>query len=67
MRRHSTDLVSLSFGLLFAAIGILLLADERLALSWDWLAPAVAIGFGAIFIAAGWRRRGPAMDGEIDN
>lgn len=58
MTRHSTDLVSLAFGLLFAAIAAVMLADGRLALSWDWLAPAIAIGFGAILIAAGWRQRG---------
>ena len=67
MARHDTDLVSLSCGLLFAAVGAVMLAGERLALSWDWLAPAVAIGFGAIFIAAGWRRRAPTPDPEIES
>ena len=62
MTRHATDLVSLAFGLLFAAIGALLLADQRLAISSDWLVPAVAIGFGAILIAAGMRRRAPTGD-----
>ncbi len=57
MTRHATDLVSLAFGLLFAAVGAVLLADERLAIATDWLLPAVAIGFGAILIAAGWRQR----------
>jgi cytochrome c-type biogenesis protein CcmH/NrfF len=56
MTRHATDLV----GLLFAAIGAVLLADQRLAISTDWLAPVVAIGLGAILIAAGARRRGAA-------
>ena len=60
MMRHPTDLVSLAFGLLFAAVGAVLLADVRLAISTDWLVPAVAIGFGAILILAGARRRGPA-------
>jgi cytochrome c-type biogenesis protein CcmH/NrfF len=60
MTRHATDLVSLAFGLLFAAIGAVLLADQRLAISTDWLAPVVAIGLGAILIAAGARRRGAA-------
>lgn len=62
MTRHRTDLVSLAFGLLFAAIGAILLADQRLAITTDWLAPAVAIGFGAILIAAGARRRVPDED-----
>ncbi len=63
MTRHTTDLVSLAFGVLFAAIGLVLLADERLAVSTDWLAPATAIGFGAILIAAGWRHREAADEG----
>ena len=57
MTRHSTDLVSLGFGLLFATIGGVMLADARLALSTEWLVPAIAIGLGAILIAGGWRRR----------
>jgi hypothetical protein len=62
MPRHATDLVSLAFGLLFAAFGVVLLAGQRLAISTDWLAPGVAIGLGAILIAAGARRRGPAEE-----
>ena len=57
MTRHPTDLVSLAFGLLFAAVAAVMLADERLALSWDWMAPGIAIGLGATLIAAGLRRR----------
>ena len=57
MTRHTTDLVSLAFGLLFLAVGAVLLVDERLSISTDWLVPAVAIGFGVILIAAGWRQR----------
>ena len=64
MTRHPTDLVSLAFGLLFAGIGAVLLADERLLLSTDWLVPAVAIGFGAMLIAAGARRRDARPGGE---
>jgi hypothetical protein len=62
MTRHATDLASLAFGLLFAAIAAVLLADQRLAISTDWLAPVVAIGFGAILIAAGARRRASAEE-----
>lgn len=65
MTRHATDLVSLAFGLLFAGIGAVLLADERLAISTDWLVPTVAIGFGAILIAAGWRRRDTPGPGSM--
>ena len=66
MIRHDTDLVSLAFGLLFATIGLGILADARFAISWEWLAPAIAIGFGAILIAAGWRRRAPGTEPTIE-
>ena len=62
MKRHGTDLLWLAFGLLFAAIAAVVLADERLALSTDWLVPAVAIGCGAILVAAGWRQRRAGED-----
>jgi hypothetical protein len=61
MNRHPADLVSLAFGLLFSVIGLVVLANDQLALSWEWLAPTMVIALGAIFIAAGWRRR-PAPD-----
>jgi hypothetical protein len=53
MTRHPADLLSLTFGLLFAAIGILLLTGSIDSLSLGWIAPAVAIGLGALLIAAG--------------
>jgi hypothetical protein len=66
MTRHDTDLFSLAFGLLFAAVGLGILADARFAISWEWLAPSIAIGFGAILIAAGWRRRAPRAEPTIE-
>ena len=59
MTRHPVDFVSLTFGVLFAVIGLVLLAGDQLALTWEWLAPATVIGLGAILIAAGWSRRAP--------
>jgi hypothetical protein len=59
MTRHPVDLVSLTFGALFAVIGLVMLAGDQLALSWEWLAPATVIGLGVILIAAGWSRRAP--------
>jgi len=57
MTRHPIDFVSLAFGVLFAVIGLVMLAGDRLALSWEWLAPATVIALGAILITAGWTRR----------
>jgi hypothetical protein len=57
MTRHPVDFVSLPFGVLFAVIGLVMLAGDQLALTWEWLAPATVIGLGAILIAAGWNRR----------
>jgi hypothetical protein len=59
MTRHPVDFVSLTFGALFAVIGLVLLAGDQLALTWEWLAPAIVIGLGTILIAAGWSRRAP--------
>lgn len=57
MTRHPVDFGSLAFGALFAVIGVVMLAGDRLALSWEWLAPATVIVLGSILIAAGWNRR----------
>lgn len=61
MTRHPVDFVSLTFGSLFAVIGLVMLAGDQLSITWEWLAPATVIGLGAILIAAGWSRR--AHDG----
>jgi hypothetical protein len=52
MTRHPADIVSLAFGLLFAAIGLVLLSDSVGALSWEWLAPAAVIVVGVLLIVA---------------
>ena len=52
MIRHPADIVSLAFGLLFAAVGLVLLSDSTGALSWEWLAPAAVIVLGLLLIVA---------------
>ena len=53
MARHPADLVSLAFGLLFAAIGLVLLSGGAGALSLAWLGPLVAVALGGLLIVAG--------------
>ena len=50
MTRHSPDLVSLTFGMLFAAIGILLLLGRLDGIRLDWLVPAVTVVLGVLLI-----------------
>ena len=52
MSRHSTDPVSLLFGLLFAAIGLVLLSGGERALSLAWVGPLTAVALGALLILA---------------
>ena len=48
--RHSPDLVSLTFGMFFTAIGILLLLGRLDGISLDWLIPVVAVVLGVLLI-----------------
>jgi hypothetical protein len=60
MSRHPADLLSLAFGLLFAAIGLVLLSGDTGALSLAWVGPLTAIALGALlFLAARSSRTGP--------
>lgn len=52
MGRHPADLLSLAFGLLFAAIGLVLLSGDRGALSLAWVGPLTAIALGALLVLA---------------
>ena len=52
MPRHSADPVSLLFGLLFAAIGLVLLSGDDRALSLAWVGPLTAVALGALLILA---------------
>ena len=64
MRRHEFDSLSFVFGLLFAAVGLLLLGGSavRDGLSLPWAGPIVAIGLG-VLIAIAARPRGAAAAG----
>ena len=50
LTRHSPDLVSLTFGVLFAAIGILLLFGRLDGIRLDWLIPVVTVVLGVLLI-----------------
>jgi cytochrome c-type biogenesis protein CcmH/NrfF len=71
MQRHRLDALSLVFGLLFVAAGLLLLSGGPTLghnLPMEWVGPLVAIGLGAVlFLAARPQREKPnegAMDAE---
>lgn len=50
MARHPADLVSLSFGLLFVAVALVLVSGSIETLSLEWVAPLAAIVLGAVLI-----------------
>ena len=50
MARHPADLVSLSFGLMFVAVALVLLSGGIDALSFEWVGPLAAIVLGALLI-----------------
>ena len=50
LTRHSPDLVSLTFGVLFAAIGILLLFGQLDGIRLDWLIPVITVVLGVLLI-----------------
>ena len=52
MSRHPADPVSLVFGMLFAAIGLVLLTGGVRALSLAWVGPLTAVALGALLILA---------------
>jgi hypothetical protein len=52
MSRHPADYLSLTFGVLFAAAGVLLLAGRDVAPSFTWIAPVGIIAVGAVIILA---------------
>ena len=66
MTRHPADLVSLTFGLLFATIGVVLLFGTIETLRLDWIAPAVTIILGVLLIAVARSRRTPPDDQPIE-
>jgi hypothetical protein len=52
MTRHPADVLSLFCGLLFAAVGLVLLSGGGGALSLTWVGPLVAIALGALLVLA---------------
>ena len=52
MRRHPADLLSLTSGLLFAAMGLVLVLGGVDTLPLEWIGPLVAIVLGGALILA---------------
>ena len=50
MARHPADLISLTFGLLFAALGIVLLFGRADALRVEWVLPVATVILGVLLI-----------------
>lgn len=61
MARHRADLLSLSFGLLFAVTGLVVASGSIDWLWLEWLAPLAAIVLGGILILVA-RSSGPDLD-----
>ena len=60
MSRHPADFLSLTVGLLFAAVGLVLLSGGSGAFSLAWVGPLAAIALGALlFLAARTTRTAP--------
>jgi hypothetical protein len=74
MTRHPFDGLSFLFGLLFAALGLLLLGGDavRASVALPWAGPIAAIGLGLILVIAARPRRdrgtddGADSDGDVD-
>jgi hypothetical protein len=52
MTRHATDYLSLTFGILFAAVAAVMLFGDLGAMSWGWVGPVAVIAIGAFVIFA---------------
>ena len=52
MERHPVDLISLTFGLLFAVVGLVLVTGTGVVFSIEWVAPVAAIVVGGVLIIA---------------
>jgi hypothetical protein len=67
MRRHELDPVSLTFGFVFAGLGLLFLvgqADQALRLHWIWPLLLIVLGLGILLDVTRSRDRAPAPDAE---
>ena len=52
MTRHAPDLVSLTFGMFFAALGIVLLLGQLEGIRLDWVIPAATVILGVLLIGS---------------
>ena len=50
MTRHSPDLISLTFGVLFSVIGIVVLLGRLDGIRLDWIIPAATVVLGVLLI-----------------
>jgi hypothetical protein len=67
MRRHELDPVSLTFGFVFAGLGLLFLvgqADQALRLHWIWPLLLIVLGVGILLDVARSRDRAPTPEAE---
>ena len=64
MRSHDFDPLSFTFGLLFAAAGLVLLGGGLVPHSLDipWVGPVIAIGVGVLIVIAARPRGEPPRD-----
>ncbi len=64
MARHPFDALSFAFGLLFALLGLALLAGNpaRGTIALDWAGPIVALGLGLVVLLAARRHPSSAAD-----
>jgi hypothetical protein len=65
MHRHELDPVSLTFGFVFAGLGLLLMfgqVDEALRLRWVWPLLLLALGVGILLDVTRQSRRDPDSD-----
>lgn len=67
MTRHPADLLSLSFGLLFAAGGLLLLSGSTDWPSLEWVGPLAAIVLGAVLILVARSSGAPRDEGTTES
>lgn len=68
MRRHDVDGLSLAFGLVFIAVGLVFLSGDPVhgTISLAWAGPIVAIGVGLLVVLAARPRREHAPDPSVD-
>jgi hypothetical protein len=67
MARHRVDLISLTFGLLFAAIGLVLLFGRIEALRIEWVLPVATVILGVLLIVVARSIRTEPDDQPIED